>query len=142
MIAASPLLFSFDAQRPQWALPPWLAFSIIVLFALILILALRLARLSRQKKLITEVTGVVGLRGRAETNIEREGAAFVRGELWRARSDNPIATGEPVRVVGVDGLAIVVERDSNNSPLPPTGSASDEHQILPTQLQESESTGQ
>lgn len=126
MIAFTPLLFWFDAPRSEWALPPWLALLIIALFALILILALRLARLSRQRKLITEAPGVVGLRGKAETHIAPKGAVFVRGELWRARSDNPIATGEQVCVIGVDGLTLVVEQDRNGALSPSNRAPIDE----------------
>jgi membrane-bound ClpP family serine protease len=38
---------------------------------------------------------------------------FVRGELWSAVATGPgIAAGERVRVVGVDGLRLRVERAS------------------------------
>ncbi len=38
------------------------------------------------------------------------GQVFVRGELWRAHSDEPLRPGEHVRVVGVDGLTLHVHR--------------------------------
>lgn len=36
------------------------------------------------------------------------GMVLVRGELWRARSGMPVAAGEAVEVVGVDGLTLEV----------------------------------
>ncbi len=44
--------------------------------------------------------------------VVREGppaVVRVRNELWNARSDTPIASGEPVRVVGLEGLRLRVE---------------------------------
>jgi membrane protein implicated in regulation of membrane protease activity len=35
---------------------------------------------------------------------------FVRGELWRARSDRPLAPGEKVLVDDLDGLTLDVHR--------------------------------
>jgi membrane protein implicated in regulation of membrane protease activity len=37
------------------------------------------------------------------------GRVSVRGELWRARCVTPARRGETVRVVGIDGLTLVVE---------------------------------
>lgn len=48
--------------------------------------------------------------------VGREGVArgggyvFVAGELWRARADEELAPGDPVRVVAVDGLSLEVRR--------------------------------
>lgn len=49
---------------------------------------------------------IVGLEG----VVRAGGYVFVRGELWRARSDSALATGERVRVAGLDGLTLDVRR--------------------------------
>jgi membrane-bound serine protease (ClpP class) len=55
--------------------------------------------------------GLLGEIGRTRTALEPEGQVFVRGELWRAVADpGPIAEGEAVRVVRVDGLTLRVVR--------------------------------
>jgi membrane-bound serine protease (ClpP class) len=58
-------------------------------------------------------------RVRAEMLVGREvavrtacrplGEVRVKGEIWRARCDEGAAAGETVRVVGIDGLALIVE---------------------------------
>ena len=49
---------------------------------------------------------IVGMEG-----VVREGGlVFVRGELWRAHSNEPLAPGERVRVDGLDGLTLDVHR--------------------------------
>lgn len=40
----------------------------------------------------------------------RDGWVIVEGERWRARSDKPLAPGDKIRVVEVDGLVLVVKQ--------------------------------
>jgi membrane-bound serine protease (ClpP class) len=55
--------------------------------------------------------GLVGQLGVVRTPIAPEGQVFVRGEIWRAVSDDgPIPEGEKVRIVKVDGLTLHVTR--------------------------------
>jgi membrane-bound serine protease (ClpP class) len=59
------------------------------------------------------VTGTSGMLGReciADTALTPEGFVRVMGERWRAVADSPVAAGERVRVVGVDGLTLRVRR--------------------------------
>jgi membrane protein implicated in regulation of membrane protease activity len=45
------------------------------------------------------------------------GSVYISGEDWTARSanDQPIERGTPVRVVGVEGLTVLVEPDQQPS---------------------------
>jgi membrane-bound serine protease (ClpP class) len=54
---------------------------------------------------------MVGEVGEALAAVDPEGTVQVRGAPWRARTNRatPIAPGEPVRVVGIDGLLLEVE---------------------------------
>ena len=45
----------------------------------------------------------------AQTLIAPTGIAYAGGESWSARSDIEIRPGTPLRVVGVDGLELIVE---------------------------------
>jgi membrane-bound serine protease (ClpP class) len=71
-------------------------------------LILRLAIRAYQSKMTSVTSGVIGLTGKAQTAIAPQGTIFVRGELWRARSQNNIAPGQPVRVTGLEGLTLDV----------------------------------
>lgn len=56
--------------------------------------------------------GLVGLVGEARADLDPEGSVHVKGTLWRARSmDGPIPKGTRVRVRGIDGLILRVERE-------------------------------
>ncbi|MGH7319401.1 MAG: NfeD family protein, partial [Candidatus Rokuibacteriota bacterium] len=57
----------------------------------------------------TGAEGLVGEVGVARTPLDPDGQVFVRGELWRAVSeDGAIAEGERVQVVGVESLTLRV----------------------------------
>ena len=52
---------------------------------------------------------LVGATGEAREELSPEGLVFVRGALWKAvASDEPIAVGSTVKVVGRNGLQLVV----------------------------------
>jgi membrane-bound serine protease (ClpP class) len=102
-------LILIDVPNPEMRLPLGLVLAVVIPFALILIVMVRLALRARQTRVTTGLAGMIGLKGRAETAIEPEGRVFVRGELWRARSQTKIAAGENVRVVGVEGLTLDVD---------------------------------
>jgi membrane-bound serine protease (ClpP class) len=49
---------------------------------------------------------IVGMEG----VVRGDGQVFVRGELWRARSDEPLRAGDRVSVDGLTGLTLEVHR--------------------------------
>lgn len=62
----------------------------------------------RHKPAVTGTPAMIGTIGVARTDLEPAGMIFISGELWQARSDTTVHKGEPVRVVAVEGLALVV----------------------------------
>ena len=54
---------------------------------------------------------MVGEEGEAVAAVAPDGVVKIRGALWRARTNRatPLAAGDPVRVVEVDGLLLEVE---------------------------------
>jgi membrane-bound serine protease (ClpP class) len=63
----------------------------------------------------TGTSGLLHEVGEARTSIDPEGQVFVHGELWAAVASGPgIAAGERVRVIGIDGLRLRVERASGH----------------------------
>ncbi|MEO7837091.1 MAG: NfeD family protein [Acidimicrobiales bacterium] len=60
---------------------------------------------------------MVGEFGSALAAVDPEGTVEVRGAPWRARTNRstPIAAGERVRVVGIDGLLLEVEPESGGA---------------------------
>ncbi|MCI0487302.1 MAG: nodulation protein NfeD [Blastocatellia bacterium] len=107
-------------------LPIGLVLAVVIPFALITILMIRLALRSRHTKVTTGSAGMIGLKGRAHTPIEPEGMVFVRGELWHARSHMKIAKGETIRVLNMEGLTLEVEAEKDDAIMPKKASAIEE----------------
>jgi membrane-bound serine protease (ClpP class) len=71
-----------------------------------------LALKARRRPVVSGRENMLGADGEALEDIEREGWARVRGENWRVVSARPLACGQKVRVVGIDGLTLRVEPDT------------------------------
>jgi membrane-bound serine protease (ClpP class) len=78
--------------------------------ALFFLFAVGMGVRAQRRKVTTGNEGLVGETGVAKTAVHEEGSVFVHGEFWNARSDEPIAAGTPVVVVGVDGMRVSVRR--------------------------------
>jgi len=74
----------------------------------------------RRRKVQTGKEEMVGEVGKVVQELNPEGMVKIHGELWKAesRKGEPIKPGEKVRVVGMRGLTLVVEREGedNNEP--------------------------
>jgi membrane-bound serine protease (ClpP class) len=61
-------------------------------------------------KVKTGREGLIGEEGLAKTDIQESGKVFVQGEIWNARSDEPIRAGEKVLIEKVEGLILKVRK--------------------------------
>ena len=114
-----------DVPNPEMRLPLRLVLAVVIPFGVIFTFILRLAIRARRAKVTTGTPGMIGLTGKAETAVAPQGTIFVRGELWRARSQMSIAPGERVRVTGMNGLTLDVEAEKDAAVIPKNASAVD-----------------
>jgi membrane-bound serine protease (ClpP class) len=84
----------------------WLVLTITVLIGSFWAFAVSKAIAVRQRPVSIGPEQIVGLEG----VMRGDSQVFVRGELWRARSDEPLEPGERVRVDARDGLTLSVHR--------------------------------
>jgi membrane-bound serine protease (ClpP class) len=59
---------------------------------------------------VSGMEGILGETGIVKQRLHPVGTVFVQGTLWSARSTSPIEVGEAVRVIGVEGLKLTVEK--------------------------------
>ncbi len=92
-----------------WVLPPALGIAVVLLAlaAEIAELALWRRMLSRYR-VVTGAEGLIGEAGVVSEPCDPEGTVRLRGETWKATSEQPLPRGEAVTVVGVDGLTLRV----------------------------------
>ena len=102
----SPGEFAFDVSVSPWIIAVIVVVGIV--YAWVIVQALMQMRRTRVAN--RPVADLVGASGTAQTIIAPTGIAYAGGESWSARSrDVDIGPGTPLRVVGIDGLELIVE---------------------------------
>jgi membrane-bound serine protease (ClpP class) len=83
--------------------------AVVVLLATVIVIAV--FALSRHKKAGSGDIKLVGEIAHVDTKLEPEGTVLVRGELWRARSQDGsvISSHARVRIVGFQDHLVLVE---------------------------------
>ena len=94
------------------SISPWIVAIVVavgVVYAWVLVRAL--LQMRRTGGVANQpVAALVGSAGTAQTLIAPTGIAYAGGESWSARtSAGEIVAGTPVRVIGVEGLELIVE---------------------------------
>ena len=93
------------------AISPWLIGGAVLASILYYGFALTVAIQSRDRIVNTQ-QGLIGLIGEARGKLAPEGPVYVKGAMWRGRTQgDPIPPGTTVRVRGVDGLVLRVEAE-------------------------------
>ena len=77
--------------------------------AALILLALAALLRSRKRPVVTGSEALIGAEGEAVSWDGAVGRVRVQGEIWRARSDTPLAAGKRIKIVGRDGLDLRVE---------------------------------
>lgn len=109
-------VFMFPGTTAQTRVNPLVAVLMSALVAGFLWIAARKSVEAAFARPSHDLQGLLGLVGEAKTKILDEGSVQVDGELWSARSIEPIPLGSPVRVIGRDGFVLLVEKTTDVIP--------------------------
>lgn len=107
-------LILVDTEVPGLGLSVPLVLSFAVLSALLLAVVIGMAIRSRRRAVVSGSEQLIGAVGEALGGFPVAGSVHLRGEVWTARSTVPINRGQRVRVMGREGLTLIV------APLSPT----------------------
>jgi len=105
-VLGSILLMDTDLPDFQIALPLIAAFAAASLLVCVVLLAMALR--SRKTPVASGINMLVGQPGTAIGPVHMEGRVQLNGEIWFARSHQPIAAGQSIVVDSVDGLTLEV----------------------------------
>lgn len=78
--------------------------------AAIFLFALGMLIRARQQKVVSGTEALIGSTAVALDSFEDQGHVRAFSEIWKAKSDEPIAKGEQVKIVEMDGLILKVKR--------------------------------
>jgi membrane-bound serine protease (ClpP class) len=103
-------IFLFQDQNGWPEVNPLLAIIVAGLSSLTIWLVTEKTLEAHRARPSHDLSMLIGLIGEARTVIHLEGSVQAHGELWTARSDQPIPAGSKVRVTGRDGFVLIVEK--------------------------------
>jgi membrane-bound serine protease (ClpP class) len=104
-------VFMFPRTGGQEIVNPFVAIIASALVAGFLWIAVRKSVEATGMRPTHDLTGLVGQTGEARTRVSDEGSVLVAGELWSARSDQPIPAGSSIRVLRREGFILIVEKN-------------------------------
>jgi membrane-bound serine protease (ClpP class) len=114
MLLGSMMLYDAPEAGSALRISWWVIVPAVGSTAGLVVFALSYGMRALYRTPTTGATGMVGQTAVARTPLAPEGQVAVQGELWRAvAQDGPIAAGDPVTIVGVDGLTLTVAKAPN-----------------------------
>jgi membrane-bound serine protease (ClpP class) len=102
-------LMMFPARAPGSTLSGGVVAGAAIGSAALLLFVLAALLRSRKQPVVTGSEALIGAEGETVSWQGGEGRVRVKGEIWLARSDASLATGNRVKIVGRDGLVLRVE---------------------------------
>jgi membrane-bound serine protease (ClpP class) len=104
-------LFLFEGGDTdiEFAVSRWLIFGSALATAGMIVAIGGAAWSARKRKAVTGSEQLIGTRGEVVSWSELHGGVRVLGEIWSARSNRPLQVNDIVRVVGREGLTLIVE---------------------------------
>jgi membrane-bound serine protease (ClpP class) len=115
-------------MNAMWNLILGLILGLLTAGTIILAFLVKLAINSHRTRVETSESRMIGLKGKAVTEVAPEGRVSVQGEYWWAYSRAKIAEGETVRVIGIDGLTLEIEASPGKAVIPRPVSAIEHHE--------------
>jgi len=103
-------LLLVDSPLPELRIRPLTAITVALPFALITAFLVTIAARARKNKRAIGPQSMLGEIGVALEDLNPAGRVFTHGEYWAASSASPVKSGERVKVVSVDGLALKVDK--------------------------------
>ncbi len=98
-----------DAASPGFGPSWWLVGGVALLSAAFFMTVVTLALKARRRPIVSGREQMIGAVGEALATFKTDGRVRVHSEEWQARTHQPLASGQKVRVVGMEGLVLLVE---------------------------------
>src|SRR5579862_1847683 len=102
-------LMMFPSRAPGFALSYAVVIGTAICSAALFLLALAVLLRARKRPVVTGGEALIGAAGEAVFWQGGEGRVRVKGEIWLARADAPLAAGTHVKVLDRDGLVLRVQ---------------------------------
>ena len=98
-----------DTDVPGYSIPWQLIAAVATTSAALLLAVLSFALRARRQPVVSGREEMIGASGEVTAEASGEVFARIHGEMWKVHAGVPLARGQTVRVVGIDGLVLAVE---------------------------------
>lgn len=102
-------LILIDTDQPGYGISLPLIFAVAIASAFLLVLVVGMALKSRRRPVVSGREELLNAPGYAVEAFSNLGTVHVHGETWQARTDRPLKKDQPVRIVGREGLVLLVK---------------------------------
>jgi membrane-bound serine protease (ClpP class) len=105
------LMLVNDTDWPYKSISLSVIIPVVIVFTLFFFLAAWLSIRTHRGRIATGEAGIVGETGVAKAEIGPDGGSvFIHGEYWKAIAELKIEAGSKVKVVGINGMELKVEK--------------------------------
>lgn len=108
-IVGALFLFEGGDADIEFAVSRWLVFGSAIATAGMIVGIGGAAWSARKRAPVTGSEQMIGMRGEVVGWSDGRGSVRVHGEIWSARANRPLQVNDTVRVVGREGLTLIVE---------------------------------
>lgn len=98
-----------DTKIPGYGISTSLIVTFTLLSAGFFIVVFGMILKSRKTPVITGIERLIHSTGEVLEGFDQEGWVRVQGELWHARSNTPLSSGQKVRITAIQGMLLMVE---------------------------------
>jgi len=110
-------LMLFETTAPFLKVSYSIIFPTVAAISAIFIFIITFAVKAQSRDIVTGKEGLIGMKGKVSESMDnagdKKGTVFVHGELWQAKSDEPLVTGENIIVVDIHDMVLKVKRDES-----------------------------
>jgi membrane-bound serine protease (ClpP class) len=108
-IVGGLFLFEGGDTDIEFAVSRWLIFGSAIATAGMIVAIGGAAWSARKRAPVTGSEQMIGMRGEVVGWSDGRGSVRVHGEIWSARANRPLQVNDTIRVVGREGLTLIVE---------------------------------
>lgn len=106
-----------DTEAPGFGISVGLIGAVALFSALLFATVMGLILRARRRPVVSGREEMIGARAIALEGFEHQGRVRAHGEMWTAVSDTPVAKGQALRIVGMDGLHLKVQAAESENEL-------------------------
>jgi membrane-bound serine protease (ClpP class) len=103
-----------DTDVPGFGISYWLIGTIALTSAVFFMTVVSFALRARRRTVVSGSEELIGSIGVAQSAFKSDGRIRVHSEDWQARTHTPVKHGQKVRVIGRDGLTLLVEPEQQS----------------------------